>query len=127
MKPLAHHGVYTRLKPSKIHGVGVFAIRDIPKGTAVFAEDDDDIVWVDKAVTDDLPEELKTLYDDFCIIKGDKYGCPENFDKLTIAWYLNNSDEPNVAADKDYRFYALRDIKAGEELTASYRTYSDEL
>lgn len=28
---LPHHRVYTRLGPSKIHGVGVFAIRNIKK------------------------------------------------------------------------------------------------
>lgn len=125
-KHLPHEGVYTRLKPSKIHGVGVFAIRDIPKGTPVFAEDDDDIVWVDKKDTENLLPPLREFYDDFCIVKGDKYGCPKNFDTLTIAWYLNSSDKPNVAADENYRFYALRDIKAGEELTADYSTYSDE-
>jgi SET domain-containing protein len=39
---------------------------------------------------------------------------------------LNDSRKANVAADKDYRFYALRDIKAGEELTSDYRTYSNQ-
>jgi SET domain-containing protein len=125
-KHLPHEGVYTRLKPSKIHGVGVIAIRDIPKGTSVFTEDDDDIVWIDKKEIVDLPPPLRKFYDDFCIVKRDKYGCPKNFNKLTIAWYLNSSDKPNVAADENYRFYALRDIKAGEELTADYSTYSDE-
>ena len=36
MRKLPHEGVYTRIKPSNIHGVGVFAISDIPKGTYVF-------------------------------------------------------------------------------------------
>jgi hypothetical protein len=124
-KTLPHDGVYTRLRPSNIHGVGVFAIRDIPQGTYVFSEDDEPIVWVDKRSTERTPQALKELYDDFCIIKGDKYGCPKSFDALTISWYLNDSREPSVAADKEYRFYALRDIKAGEELTADYCTYSD--
>ncbi|MGO9266216.1 MAG: SET domain-containing protein [Candidatus Binataceae bacterium] len=126
MEKMPHDGVYTRLKPSKIHGVGVFAVRDIPKGTPVFAEDDEDIVWIDKRNIGELPSAIREFYDDFCIIDGDKYGCPENFDKLTIAWYLNHSDEPNVAPDNEYRFYALRDIKAGEELTANYHSYSDD-
>ena len=68
---------------------------------------------------------LRDLYDDFAIIKNDKYGSPRNFDLLTTSWYLNHSDNPNVAADKHYRFYALRDIKEGEELTVNYRTYSE--
>jgi SET domain-containing protein len=123
---LPHHGIYTRLRPSKIHGVGVFAIRDIPKGRYVFADQDETIVWLDAKVVESLSEEQKQLYKDFAIIKGGKYGCPRSFDALTTAWYLNHSDNPNVAADKDFRFYALRDIESGEELTADYRSYSDE-
>jgi uncharacterized protein len=126
MNTLPHEGVWTRLKPSKIHGVGVFAIRDIPKGTNVFHDDDQLITWVDKKLVENLPIPLKRFYDDFCIIKGEKYGCPRHFDALTTSWYLNHSENPNVAADENYRFYALRDIQAGEELTANYRTYSDE-
>jgi len=126
MKLLPHEGVYTRLKPSKIHGVGVFAIRHIPKGTPVFTHDNQPIAWVDKKSIGSIPKSLRDLYDDFCIIKGDKYGCPEHFDMLTTSWYLNHSNNPNVAVDDGYRFYALRDIEEGEELTVDYRTYSDE-
>jgi hypothetical protein len=120
-----HENVYTRLKPSNIDGVGVFAVKDIAKGTYVFAEDDEPIVWIDKQSVSALPKELKRLYEDFSIITDGKYGCPESFDKLTTSWYLNHSEDPNVAADENYTFYALRDIKAGEELTADYRTYSE--
>ena len=66
------------------------------------------------------------LYDDFCIIKGNKYGCPINFNSLTVGWYLNESKEnPNVRATNDYDFIAIRDIKKGEELTVDYSTFSD--
>jgi hypothetical protein len=106
-------------------GVGVFALKDVARGTYVFAEDDEPIVWIDKQSVAAIPKELKQLYDDFSIIKAGKYGCPESFDKLTTAWYLNHSEHPNVAADANYRFYALRDIKPGEELTADYRAYSE--
>ena len=34
------NNIYCRLKPSKIHGVGVFAIRNIPKNTNPFKEFD---------------------------------------------------------------------------------------
>ena len=68
---------------------------------------------------------MRRLYEDFSIIKGDAYGSPLSFNKLTISWYLNHSETPNVAPDASYRFYALRDIGEGEELTTDYRTYSD--
>jgi hypothetical protein len=126
VETLPHEGVCTRLRPSKIHGVGVFAIIDISKGSYLFSHDDQPLVWIDKKDIEGLPIPLRQLYDDLCIIKGDKYGCPRHFDLLTTSWYLNHSDEPNVAADENYLFYALRDIKAEEELTVDYHTYSDE-
>ena len=44
---------------------------------------------------------------------------------MTLSWYLNTSKSPNVAADEDFRFRAIRDIGVGEELTTDYDTYSD--
>src|SRR5437870_10741302 len=125
MNRLPHSGVYTRLKPSKIHGVGVFAIQNIKKGTYIFPEDNERIIWVNESQLRDIPPPLGRLYKDFAIIKGKKYGAPQNFDRLTTAWYLNHSKKPNVAIDGSFRFYALRYIRTGEELTVDYDTYSD--
>jgi SET domain-containing protein len=125
---IPHEGVYARLFASPIHGVGVIAIRDIKEGTLIFREDDDDLIWIHKERVTHLPSELRRLYDDFCIIKGDQYGCPRNFNLLTPAWYLNEpkaGDKPNVRANENYEFFASRDIKAGEELTIRYCTYSE--
>jgi SET domain-containing protein len=68
---------------------------------------------------------VRELYEDFCVLKDDMFACPTNFNKLTPAWFLNNSKAPNVAPDSSLRFYAIRDIEAGEELTADYQTYSE--
>jgi SET domain-containing protein len=123
-KALPHFQIYARIAVSEIHGVGVKAIRPIKKGTYIFYGDDDKIHWIKKSALRGLPKELMKLYKDFCIEKGAWYGCPGNFNKMTPAWYLNHSANPNVACDKGYRFYALRDIKKNEELTVDYRTYS---
>lgn len=122
-----HYGVYTRIRPSRHGGVGVFAIRDIPKRTQLFYGDDDEIVWVDWGTIRRLPKEVRKLYEDFCIIKnkGRIYGCPANFNRLTVAWYLNSSSKPNVVCDGDFRFFAKRNIRAGEELTVDYSTYNE--
>jgi hypothetical protein len=108
-----------------VHGVGIIAISPIKKGTYVFSPDDDKLLWVKTTAINLLPKEIKRLYQDFCIKKGNKYGCPTRFNKLTPAWFLNHSTNPNVAADSSYRFYALKNIKKGNELTADYRKYSD--
>lgn len=125
MSKLPHYKVYTRIGQSNIHGVGLFAIRPIRKGTHIFYGDDEDIIWVRAKKLKSLPKEIKRLYEDFCIKKDDFYGCPKNFNLLTPAWYLNHSDKPNIGCDKLYNFFALRDIKKGEELTVDYRKYSD--
>ena len=120
-------GVYTRLGISKVHGVGLFAIRSIRKGTRLFKDDDDGIIWVDNPDTSRLSQDVKRLYADFAIFKGNRYGCPSSFNRLTPAWYINDSrTTPNVRCDENYEFFALRDIKRGQELTVDYSQYSDQ-
>jgi SET domain-containing protein len=74
-----------------------------------------------------MPRGIRQLYDQFCLIKdkGRTYGCPKSFNLMTVAWYLNHSDTPNVGCDKSYNFFSLRDIREGEELTADYRSYNE--
>jgi hypothetical protein len=120
---------YTRLMPSQIHGIGVFAIRDIPKGTNIFKDDMSEMLWVDAQSAIVKSGEIRRLYDDFCIQHKEKYGCPNGFNNLTVAWYINEplaGQEPNVVCDGDYDFFAARDIRAGEELTIDYSTYNDK-
>lgn len=129
MQDLPHKGVYTRLKPSKIHkdGVGVFAIRYIPKGTEIFAEDDSEVVWLEAPKIKELPINIRQLYEDFCVIKDSerRYGCPKNFNCLTIGWHLNHSKTPNVECDETFIFFAKQDIPEGDELTVDYDTFND--
>jgi hypothetical protein len=44
-----HEGVYTRIGRSRTHGVGVIAIRPIPRGTLVFGGESERVVWVSRA------------------------------------------------------------------------------
>jgi len=115
------------IQRSRIHGIGVFAIRNIKKGTYIFPGDDDELVWVKKNALKGIAKGLRRLYEDFCIIKekGKIYGCPKNFNQMTIAWYLNHSRKPNMGCDKNFNFFALRNIKVGEELTVDYNTYNE--
>lgn len=129
---LPHTNVYTRIGGSSIHGVGLIAIIDIPKGTYLFTDDISEMIWYRETELElsSVPDNIKKLYQDFCVIihkDGVKmYGCPDSFNNLTMSWYLNNSDKPNVACDEDYNFYTVSDIKVGDELTVDYSTYSEE-
>ena len=120
-----HRKVYARLRPSLIHGVGAFAIVDIPKDTYVFEPDDNPTVKIAADEIRTLPVAIRQLYQDFCVLKEGTYECPASFNNLTPSWYLNHSRTPNVAADSALKFYATRDIQTGEELTADYGSYSE--
>lgn len=126
-KPIAaaHAGAYTRLQKSDHHGVGVFAISDIPEGTNIFAGDTNEMREIEKYDLDYVQPEIQKLYEDFCVWKDGKIKGPKNFNNLTVGWYLNHSDTPNVKCNDEYDFIATRIIKKGEELTADYRTYDD--
>ncbi len=126
-----HVNTYTRLRPSRMPGagVGVFAIRNIPKGTNIFSDDKSEMIWVDRVDVESLSGEIRKMYDDFCVIKDGQYGCPKGgFNNLTPGWYINEpmrGHEANVDCDGNYDFIAARDIRSGEELTADYSKYSE--
>ena len=81
--------------------------------------------WIKRGDTQRLPVELRRLYQDFGVWKNGRVGCPRNFNRLTMAWYLNESKEPNVRCTRTFDFVTLRNIKSGEELTVDYSAYSD--
>ena len=121
-----HDGVYARIGPSSIHGTGAIAIRSIPAGVLVFRGESERAVWVRRSEVRRLPKALRALYEDFGMVSGRLLGVPPNLNRLSVGWYVNHSDQPNLVAGDDGRFRSLRRIRAGEELTADYRTFVDE-
>jgi FRG domain/SET domain len=124
---LPHKELYTRLKPSKIDGVGVFAIRPIKKGALIFRHDCDEMMWIKE---EELPKrkDLRQFYKDFAVWKNGRCGCPSHFHRLTMSWYLNDPPKghsANVICDANYDFRARRNIRVNEELTVESRTYSN--
>ena len=122
---LPHVGVLTRLGPSSIHGVGVFALVSIPAGTVLFAHDQHEIRWIDAAEVDraTLDPPSRAFYRDFAIRRDGRLGCPASFDLLTPGWFVNrprDGFEPNLRATRDFNLVSVRDIAAGEELTIDY-------
>jgi SET domain-containing protein len=127
---LPHDAVYVSLGPSGIHGIGVFAIRPIPAGTRLFADDAVSLVWVSRAELERAAPSpaQRRLYQDFGINRGDTIGCPASFNNLGPSWYLNEpppGGSANVRAGADFEFFAARDITEGEELTIAYAGFSE--
>lgn len=122
--------VYCRLGVTP-HGVGVVAIRTIPKGTDPFKNCDPfgDIIEIPEAEFEsfDAPEEAKKLVRDFCALQDGIYFVPNyGIDAIDKSYFLNHSENPNMTTpDKGETFLAARDIAAGEELTANYDDYQE--
>lgn len=108
--------------------MGVFAIRNIPKGSYVFEGDVTKTVTIGTKFLNELPLAVREMYTDFCVFikEKDEMICPEDLNAMPASWYLNHSDSrQNIGCDKDYQFYTLIDIKDGDELLVDYGTYSD--
>ena len=130
LKELAS-STYVMIKPSPLHGIGVFAIRDIPKGTSnIFSKGVGDWIKVSKEEVDALPQHSKDLIENHCLFDEDFYFIPDyGFKLVDLVIYLNHSETPNVISLNDgEEFEAIRDIANGEELLVDYGTIveSDE-
>jgi len=124
-----HDGVYCRLSASPIHGVGVFAIRDIPKGTNPFKvmAPDDYYYYTEDELKSVSPGVMK-LIDQFCYCVDGVYEIPKrSFNTLSLSVYLNHSKTPNLRMIDDGEFEALMDIAPGDEVTMDYdHSFNDE-
>jgi SET domain-containing protein len=113
---------YVRLKPSKVcEGVGVFALRRIPRGTVLFADviPDKDFVRWDQL--DDIPTEIVSYLSSMCNTTEEGLFLSQTVNNINLSYYVNHSLEPNVWFDKEIdRYFALCDIEEGEEILCTY-------
>lgn len=114
---------YVMLKPSGIHGIGVFAIRPIPKGCKnFFSRGAGEWIKLPIADVELLPDHSKELVETYCLFDEENYYVPDyGFKLMDLVNYLNHSNTPNVISVNDgEEFEALRDIATGEELFVNY-------
>lgn len=118
---------YCRLQPSKVSGVGVVAIKDIPANTELFKGQGNQ-QWHTFQINEleFLDKEVLKMIDDFFVIEKDQVvRIPEGaLSGMDMSYYLNHSQNPNAKTiDEGFTFVSLREIKKGEEITVSYGTY----
>lgn len=113
--------VKVRLALSPIHGIGVFAIQDIFKGQLinVFGSLTPKVYTVPYSSFSKLFPEVKALILKGwpAVINGSHFISP--VDTTWHVLYMNHSDEPNF---DNKTGHALKNIKAGDEITEDYRT-----
>lgn len=107
--------VKLRLALSPIHGIGVFAIRDITRGEKLYADHVPVVYRLSMANFRKLfPEIQALLLERWPLIQnGSAFVYPD----ARMLAYMNHSPEPNYEPVSDY---ALTDIKAREEILEDY-------
>lgn len=114
---------YVALKPSAVHGIGVFAIADIPKGCrTMFSKNVGEWIKLPIAEVEKLPEHSRSLVETYCLFDDEHYYVPDyGFKLMDLVNYLNHSSSPNVMSVNDGEYFeALSDIPAGAELFINY-------
>lgn len=125
LKELAGN-TYVIIRPSPVEGIGVFAIRDIPKGCRnIFTDphpDKDQWITIPRIEIEELPLHARQLVETYCLYDEANYFVPEyGFKKMDLVNFLNHSDQPNVISINDGEYFeAIKDIAAGEELLVDY-------
>ena len=114
--------VFCKLGISPIHGIGVFAIRPIPKGinplkSYIRMREID----VPKKDIKDLPKGVRSQIDMFFYYNRKTVSIPVNgLNSFDLAVYLNHSKQPNLRFKKVGVLESLKAIKQGEELFIDY-------
>jgi len=117
--------IYFRVQPSPVHGVGLFAIKDIPNGTNIIVEFPHEFSeMISKSKLVGIHENVLKLFN------GMYYSTEEflriklyPFLKLHYITFMNHSDTPNMYLSKEDGVYSgitLSDIKIGEEIFEDY-------
>jgi SET domain-containing protein len=112
------------LRPSPIHGIGVYAIDDIPKGCrSLFSHEHGKWVKLSFTEVEKLPEHSKSLVETYCLYDEDHYYVPEQgFKVMDLVFYLNHSSSPNLISVNDGEYFeTTREITTGEELLVNYK------
>ncbi|NBU24154.1 MAG: SET domain-containing protein-lysine N-methyltransferase [Gammaproteobacteria bacterium] len=114
--------LHCRIGVSGLHGVGVIAVRRIPKGTRVLRSTlSTRDIRMPKSALNLLPAATRRLIETFCEHDHRFFWLPRaGLNAFSLYQYLNHSKKPNVMLVKPGLYVATSAIRAGEELTLDY-------
>ena len=113
--------VKATLRTSEIHGIGVFALKDLKKNEKLYTAPTEYKMY-------EIPfERLDKLRPEIMDIIMERWGAMayndlpfESPNNVALMGFMNHNNEPNSLQD-----IATRDIKKGEEITEDYRLIQD--
>ena len=112
--------IRTRIGPSRIHGVGVFALEAVPTGAVVWRYDPafDRIVTAEELARS--PPAFRAYLEAYAYPSSDLDGatllCCDH------AKFLNHSDAPNTE-ERPFASVAARSVAEGDEITCDYGSF----
>jgi SET domain-containing protein len=114
--------IHCRIGVSKLHGVGVIAVRSIPKATRVLRSTlSTRDIRAPKSELKKLPASTRRLIETFCEVDEKWLWLPRaGLNTISLYQYLNHSKKPNVKLIKPGHYVTTRAIRTGEELTLDY-------
>lgn len=119
--------VRTRVAPSPIHGLGLFAAETILAGTPIWRFQPGFDLAVTLAEFDRLPQPAQEHLRWFAYFDETRGAYLKSGD---LCCFMNHAPIPNTGAvpatTEPVLTVALRDIAAGEELTCDYRAFDAE-
>lgn len=120
--------VYCKLGVSPIHGIGVFALRDIPKGAyPLKSMVSNKEVKFSRIELKKVPSTVRKHLNMFCLIEKGRVFAPEiGMNAVNLSIYLNHSKTPNLFYNDDGVLEAMTDIAKGDEVTIDYDISFDD-
>lgn len=114
--------VLFKIKPSlKYKGIGVFALRDIKKGTIICDVNKiDDEPFVSWKEFDKIDAITQNVIIDFCAQDKNGYYGSTDLNYLSIPIHMNHHCNGNVGCDEDSNFVTIKNIRKGDELCFDY-------
>jgi SET domain-containing protein len=118
--------VKTKVAPSKIHGLGLFADQFISKGVIIWKYTENYDLRLTKKEIEKLPDLAKEHLEVYgWLSKKSGLFCHA----VDNGKYFNHSDDPNCFAEyidgeDEVVVKSIRDIKKGEELTDNYNAFN---
>lgn len=99
--------------------VGLFAARDLKKGTVV-AKDEQFKTQFYRWDEVELDKITKKKMQDFCQMEEGGFYAPADLNCLSMGWFMNHSCDPNVGVNEKGDFVTMKNVRQGEELAWDY-------
>jgi SET domain-containing protein len=113
--------IETEIGPSNIHGIGLFCVGHIPKGTKVWEFNPLFDQVLDDTSLALLPPPIHSFLSKYAYRSVESNELIVNLD---LSRHMNHADHPNLASDTDSNYYAAVDLAPGTELTCDYREFA---